>query len=68
MRKFSLTVATIAFLVSAAGCSGGGDAPSASRPDARSTFHHNNREYQKWVKNPSDTPKYRNPSTGGAMF
>lgn len=60
MRRIILFIALLS-LVSLAGCSGSGG-------DAQSTFYHNNREYGKWVSNPSHTPEYRNPNTGGPMF
>ncbi len=49
------------------GC-GDGSAPQSNAGTAQRVFYHNNREHQKWVQNPSRTPKMRNPNTGGPMF
>lgn len=59
MHRIFLVIAvlTISLLT---GCSGGGDTQSA--------FYHNNREHNQWVANPSHTPKFQNPNTGGPMF
>lgn len=56
----TILLVTLSVLALLSGCSGGGDSQSA--------FYHNNRETGKWVANPSHTPKYRNPNTGGPMF
>ena len=59
MRIYCL-ILVLAGIFLLAGCSSGGGGQDA--------FYHNNREHSNWVKNPSDTPNYRNPATGGPMF
>ena len=61
MRTILLALVMAGSAVMCGGCSesGGG---------GQEAFYHNNREHAKWVNNPSHTPEYQNPNTGGPMF
>ncbi len=61
MKKTILLVLAAVLVSFVAGCSGEGGT-------GQEAFYHNNREHSQWVANPSHTPKYTNPATGGPMF
>ena len=56
----------------AALCPGCTDTGNSGGPSHNDTFQrslsHNRREYNRWLKNPSKPPKYRDLGTGAPMF